>query len=454
MLSSAFLASASLWAGRRGWAGPGTPGGRDVGARLQAPVGRAVWGLPVQSRPEEAAAVSTAGRGAQSCPGPGRAVWGWGPQGGTGQGEAGRQTGSREACQPPKEPPAAPSCSAPLRAGGLSSCARLSIVGKPSPPQACLLLWVRGWPSMAPWLPGALALSCGWSLASWPLGGRKWALPSSSVLPQSIGAHPARPHGAGRCLSQAARGPAILGCGADTTWPKNLLHACPVPSLLRPGLSPAALCACVCETPTQVERPPPPGWPKQASADPRVPWQGPWSAAEPVRTVCTVRPALQPCLGAAASAVPPTQVSPLWAPPGGEKPDWRSLGPPPELAAPSDQEYASPPRAAPGGQSTSIPGFANSQGRHISKSPGSQVRKQRTGKSLQEGCQHWGPPTVIRDPLCLHPRSRYTPDLSSQGGPCSLSGWAPLMRLGRETWGNREGFLEEGVGAGREGRQG
>lgn len=41
---------------------------------------------------------------------------------------------------------------------------------------------------------------------------------------------------------------------------------------------------------------------------------------------------------------------------------------------------------------------------------------------------------VIRDPLCLRPRPRYTPDLSSQGGPCPLSGWAPLMRLGRETW--------------------
>lgn len=238
MLSLAFLESASLWAGRRGWAGPGTPGGRDVGARLQAPVGRAMWGLPVQSRPAEAAAVSTAGRGAQGCPGPGRAVRGWGQQGRTGQGEAGRQTGRREACQPPREPPAAPSCTAPL-----SSCVRLSIAGKPSPPRACLLLWVRGWPSLAPWLPGALALSCGWSLASWPLGGRKRALLPSSVPPQSIRAHPARPRGAGRCLSQAARGSAIPGCGADTAWPKHLPHACPAPSLLRPGpVSDCPLC--------------------------------------------------------------------------------------------------------------------------------------------------------------------------------------------------------------------
>ena len=88
-------------------------------------------------------------------------------------------------------------------------------------------------------------------------------------------------------------------------------------------------------------------------------------------------------------------------------------------------------------------------------SPRSQVRKPRPGESLQEGCQHWGPPTVIRDPLRMHPRPHYTPDLSSQGGPCRLSGWAPLMHLGRETWENREGFLEEeGVGAGREERQG
>lgn len=113
------------------------------------------------------------------------------------------------------------------------------------------------------------------------------------------------------------------------------------------------------------------------------------------------------------------------------------------------------PQGSAGGQPTSIPGFVNPHGRHISKSPGSQLRKLRPGKSLQEGCQRWGPPTVIRDRLCLHPHPRYTPDLSSQGGPCPLSGWAPLMHLGRETWGNREGFLEEeGVGVGHEGKAG
>lgn len=51
-------------------------------------------------------------------------------------------------------------------------------------------------------------------------------------------------------------------------------------------------------------------------------------------------------LGAAASTVPPDLGEPPLGPSWGEKTDGRSLGPPPEWAAPSDQEYSSPPRAA------------------------------------------------------------------------------------------------------------
>lgn len=155
-----------------------------------------------------------------------------------GQGDVARQTGSQEACQPLGDCPAALSHPPPPRAGGLSSCVRLSGQTEPSP--GLLLAVGEGLAFRALWLQGTVALSCSRSLASWLLGGPKWNLLPSSV-PQRAGARvagsPPCPTLWGRQMFvSGGAGPAVLGGGADTACP-NASHSCPACPSSGQGLS-------------------------------------------------------------------------------------------------------------------------------------------------------------------------------------------------------------------------